>query len=46
MKLGLFIITKEEKKGIFGSASNDQIKELKEEGIKIETIPWIEDNKN
>tara|TARA_B100000941_G_C28499264_1_gene552963 strand:+ start:1385 stop:1813 length:429 start_codon:yes stop_codon:yes gene_type:complete len=34
------------KKGIFGSASNDQIKELKEEGIKIKTIPWIEDNKN
>tara|TARA_B100000989_G_scaffold118417_1_gene87203 strand:- start:3704 stop:4132 length:429 start_codon:yes stop_codon:yes gene_type:complete len=34
------------KKGIFGSASNDQIKELKEEGIKIDTIPWIEDKKN
>ena len=34
------------KKGIFGSASNDQIKELKEEGIKIETIPWVEDKKN
>tara|TARA_B100001057_G_scaffold366215_1_gene369505 strand:- start:3525 stop:3953 length:429 start_codon:yes stop_codon:yes gene_type:complete len=34
------------KRKIFGSASNNQIKELKEEGIKIETIPWIEDKKN
>ena len=33
-------------KGIFGTASNDEIKELKEEGIVTETIPWIEDKNN
>ena len=34
------------KKGIFGTASNDEIKELKEEGIKTELIPWMEDKNN
>jgi hypothetical protein len=33
-------------KGIYGTASNEEIKELKEEGIVTETIPWIEDKKN
>ena len=33
-------------KGIYGTASKDEIKELKEEGIKAETIPWIEDKNN
>ena len=37
---------KKKKKGIYGTATNDQIKELKEEGINTETIPWIEDKKN
>ena len=36
---------KKKKKGIYGTASNEEIKELKEEGIETEVIPWI-DNKN
>ena len=34
------------KKNIFGKASIDDIKELKEEGIETSTIPWIEDKEN
>ena len=34
------------KKGIFGKASTEEIKELREEGIETETIPWIEDKNN
>ncbi len=34
------------KKGIYGTASYEEIKELKEEGIKTEIIPWIEDKNN
>ena len=34
------------KKGIFGTASNKEIKELKEEGINAKVIPWIKDNIN
>ena len=30
-------------KGIFGTASSRELKELREEGIETETIPWIED---
>ena len=37
---------KKKKKGIYGTASNDEIKELKEEGIDTEIIPWIEDKSN
>ena len=37
---------KKEKKGIYGTASNDEIKELKEEGIETEVIPWIENKNN
>tara|TARA_B100001250_G_scaffold399475_1_gene408921 strand:- start:516 stop:944 length:429 start_codon:yes stop_codon:yes gene_type:complete len=37
---------KKKNKGIYGTATNDQIKELKEEGIDAETIPWIEDKNN
>ena len=37
---------KKREKGIYGTASNDEIKELREEGIMTETIPWIEDKKN
>ena len=37
---------KKKNKGIYGSASSNQIRELKDEGIHTETIPWIEDKKN
>ena len=34
------------KKGIYGSASSKEIKELKEEGIETETIPWVNEKEN
>ena len=37
---------KKNKKGIFGNASKDEIKELKDEGINTEIIPWFEDKNN
>ena len=37
---------KKNDKGIYGTASNEEIKELREEGINAETIPWVEDKKN
>ena len=37
---------KKKKKGIYGNASLTEIKELKEEGIETEIIPWINDNEN
>ena len=37
---------KKSKKGIYGKASLKEIKELKEEGIQTETIPWINDKEN
>ena len=37
---------KKNKKGIFGTASKEEIKELKEEGINTEVIPWVEDKNN
>ena len=37
---------KKQKKGIYGSASNDEIKELREEGINAEIVPWINDKTN
>ena len=37
---------KKRSKGIFGTASNQEIKELKEEGIDAEVIPWVEDKNN
>ena len=37
---------KKKEKGIFGTASNDEIKELREEGIDAEIIPWVEDKNN
>ena len=39
-------INKKIKKGIYGTASQTDIKELKEEGINTEIIPWIEDKNN
>ena len=37
---------KKSKKGIYGKASIEEVKELKEEGIETEMIPWIEDKDN
>ena len=37
---------KKKSKGIYGSASNQDLKELKEEGIDTQVIPWIEDKDN
>ena len=37
---------KKKEKGIFGTATNDEINELKEEGIKTEIIPWVNDKSN
>ena len=33
-------------KGIYGTASKEEIKELKEEGIETEVIPWLENKNN
>ena len=37
---------KKKSKGIYGSASKDDLKELKEEGIDAQMIPWIDENEN
>ena len=37
---------KKKSKGIYGSASNQDLKELKEEGIETEVIPWAKDTTN
>ena len=34
------------KKGIYGNASEKQIKELKDEGIETNIFPWIENKNN
>ena len=33
-------------KGIYGTATKEELKELKEEGIETEMIPWIKDSTN
>ena len=38
--------TKKKDKGIYGTASKNEIRELNEEGIKTELVPWIEDKSN
>ena len=38
--------SKKKSKGIYGSASNEDLKELKEEGIDAQMIPWIDENEN
>tara|TARA_Y100001970_G_C13553402_1_gene517941 strand:- start:58 stop:483 length:426 start_codon:yes stop_codon:yes gene_type:complete len=35
-----------EKKGIYGKASIEEVKELKNEGIQTDMIPWIDDKEN
>ena len=37
---------KKKTKNIYGSASKKDLKELKEEGIKVQMMPWIEDVEN
>ena len=37
---------KKKAKGIYGSASKQDLKELKEEGIETQMIPWVEDKDN
>ncbi len=38
--------SKKKSKGIYGSASKEDLKELKEEGIDAQIIPWIDENEN
>ena len=37
---------KKSDRGIFGTASKEEMKELREEGIDSQIIPWIEDKNN
>ncbi len=37
---------KKKSKGIYGSASKKDLKELKEEGIDAQLIPWIDEKEN
>ena len=37
---------KKKSKGIYGNASTQDLKELKDEGIEAQMIPWIEDKEN
>ena len=37
---------KKASKGIYGTATKEDLKELEEEGIETELIPWIKDNTN
>ena len=37
---------KKKQKGIYGTASNEEIKELRAEGIDTEIIPWVKDKNN
>ena len=37
---------KKKEKGIYGTASKEDLKELKEEGIEAQMIPWVEDKDN
>ena len=37
---------RKKEKGIYGTASKEDLKELKEEGIETQMIPWVEDKNN
>ena len=37
---------KKSTKGIYGTITKENLKELNDEGIETETIPWIKDNTN
>ena len=38
--------SKKKKKAIYGKASREEIEDLKQEGIKTEEFPWIDDKEN
>ena len=40
------IMKKKKSKGIYGNASKEDLKELREEGIEAQMIPWIDQNEN
>mgnify|MGYP001323751973 FL=1 len=42
----IYYDSKKKKKGIYGTASKKDIKELNEEGIVTQVIPWMEDDNN
>ena len=42
----IYYNNKKVKKGIYGTASKKDLKELKEEGIDAEMIPWLEGKNN
>ena len=42
----IYYKNKKVSKGIYGTATKEDLKELKEEGIETEIIPWIKDNTN
>ena len=46
MKLDPFITITKIEKGIYGTASKKDLKELKEEGIDAQLIPWVENENN
>ena len=47
MRQGLYIIKiKKKAKGIYGTATKKDLNELKEEGIKVEILPWIKNTTN
>ena len=37
---------KKKTKGIYGTASKEEMRELKEEGIRTELMPWVDDKSN
>ena len=37
---------KKKSKGIYGRASKEDLKELKEEGINTQMVPWIDEKEN
>ena len=37
---------KKKTKGVYGNASKEDLKELKEEGIEVQSVPWIDDMDN
>ena len=47
MRLDQSITMKKKKeKGIYGTASKEELIELKEEGIDAQIMPWVEDKNN
>ena len=42
----IYYNNKKRDKGIYGNASDEDIKELSEEGIETEIMPWLTDNEN